>query len=194
MAAPGPRPAARQARPDDRDRAAFRTARACAQDPPAARSAGGSSSTLLVDFPGILGPVRAFAGHEEHSRYARRTISVAQRGQIVQRVIVDGWTSIEVAAAFGVPRRTWSSVWVTDFRRHGMASLRQDPGRTIAVGDHPLYGMASGAGDVAQTLDRPSRVFGARAARPALAAAPFEQGRPAVAQLTGCGRPACAYR
>jgi Helix-turn-helix domain len=62
----------------------------------------------------------------------RRTISVAQRGQIVQRVIVDGWTSVEVAAAFGVPKRV-VEVWVTEFRRHGMASLRQDPGRTIAA-------------------------------------------------------------
>jgi hypothetical protein len=61
-----------------------------------------------------------------------RTISVAQRGQIVQRVLVDGWTSIEVAAAFGVPRRI-VEVWVNDFRRHGMASLRQDCGRTIAA-------------------------------------------------------------
>jgi len=62
----------------------------------------------------------------------RHTISIAQRGQIVQRVIVDGWTSAEAAAAFGVPRRI-IEVWVTDFRRHGMASLRQDPGRTIAT-------------------------------------------------------------
>ena len=62
----------------------------------------------------------------------RRTISVAQQGQIVQRVIVDGWTSGEVAAAFGVQKRI-VEVWVTDFRRHGMASLRQDPGRTIAT-------------------------------------------------------------
>ena len=62
----------------------------------------------------------------------RRTISVAQRGQIVQRVLVDGWTSVEVAAAFGVEKRI-VEVWVTDFRRHGMASLRQDPGRSIAA-------------------------------------------------------------
>jgi transposase-like protein len=61
----------------------------------------------------------------------RRTISIAQRGQIVQRVIVDGWTSVEVAAAFGVPRRL-VDVWVADFRRYGMASLRQDAGRTVA--------------------------------------------------------------
>jgi transposase-like protein len=80
---------------------------------------------------------REFSGLSARSRVMKntalrhRTISVAQRGQIVQRVIVDGWTSIEVAAAFGVPRRT-VEFWVTDFRRHGMASLRQDPGRTIA--------------------------------------------------------------
>jgi transposase-like protein len=68
----------------------------------------------------------------KNTELRRRTISVAQRGQIVQRVLVDGWTSIEVAAAFGVPRRV-VEVWVTDFRRHGMASLRQDPGGTIAA-------------------------------------------------------------
>jgi transposase-like protein len=62
----------------------------------------------------------------------RRTISIAQRGQIVQRVIVDGWTSVEVAAAFGVSR-SLVDVWVADFRRYGMASLRQDAGRTIAA-------------------------------------------------------------
>lgn len=62
----------------------------------------------------------------------RRIISVAQRGQIVQRVIVDGWASAEVATAFGVPSRV-VEVWVADFRRHGMASLRQDPGGTIAA-------------------------------------------------------------
>src|SRR5689334_6888183 len=62
----------------------------------------------------------------------RRTLSVVQRGQIVQRVIVDGWTSAEAAAAFGVPRRI-VEVWVTDFRRHGMASLHQEPARTIAA-------------------------------------------------------------
>jgi len=62
----------------------------------------------------------------------RATISAAQRGQIVQRVIVDGWTSVEVAAAFGVPRRL-VDVWVADFRRHGMASLRQDHGETVAA-------------------------------------------------------------
>jgi transposase-like protein len=68
----------------------------------------------------------------KHTESRRRIISVAQRGQIVQRVIVDGWTSAETAAAFGVPRRI-IEVWVADFRRHGMASLRQEPGRTMAA-------------------------------------------------------------
>jgi transposase-like protein len=68
----------------------------------------------------------------KNAELRRRTITVAQRGQIVQRVLVDGWTSVEVAAAFGVSVRI-VEVWVTDFRRHGMVSLRRDPGRTIAA-------------------------------------------------------------
>ena len=62
----------------------------------------------------------------------RRAINIVQRGQIVQRVIVDGWTNDEVALAFGVPRRL-VDVWVADYRRYGMASLRQDAGRTIVM-------------------------------------------------------------
>ena len=62
----------------------------------------------------------------------RRTISIAQRGQIVQRVIVDGWTSAQVAASFDVPKCI-VDVWVADFRRNGMASLRDEPGETIAA-------------------------------------------------------------
>lgn len=62
----------------------------------------------------------------------RRKITVAQRGQIIQRVIVDGWTSAAVAASFGLPKRV-VDVWVADFRRHGMASLRRDSGQTIAA-------------------------------------------------------------
>lgn len=61
-----------------------------------------------------------------------RTITVAQRGQIVQRVIVDGWTSAKAAATFGVPQRLVDA-WVADFRQHGMASLRHRPGMTVAA-------------------------------------------------------------
>ncbi len=59
-------------------------------------------------------------------------LTPAQRGQIVQRVIVDGWTSAEAAAAVGVPERLVDA-WVADYRRHGMASLRHVPRKTVAA-------------------------------------------------------------
>ena len=61
-----------------------------------------------------------------------RTITIAQRGQIIQRVIVDGWTTTAAAATFGVPERLVTA-WVADYRRHGMASLRHDPHKTIVA-------------------------------------------------------------
>jgi hypothetical protein len=51
---------------------------------------------------------------------------------VVQRVIVDGWTVAAAAAAAGLPERLVGA-WVTDFRRHGMASLRHRPGKTAAA-------------------------------------------------------------
>ncbi len=59
-------------------------------------------------------------------------LSAAQRGQIVQRVIVDGWTIADAAAAVAVPERLVAA-WVADYRRHGMASLRHRPGKTVAA-------------------------------------------------------------
>jgi transposase len=59
-------------------------------------------------------------------------MTAARRALIVQRVLVDGWTSAEVAAAFGVAERQ-VDVWVADFRRLGMTSLRRAPGKTVAV-------------------------------------------------------------
>jgi transposase-like protein len=61
-----------------------------------------------------------------------RTITAARRALIVQRVLVDEWTSAEAAAAFGISERQ-VDVWVADFRRSGMTSLRRAPGRTVAV-------------------------------------------------------------
>ena len=58
-----------------------------------------------------------------------RTMTVARRALIVQRVLVDGWTSAEAAAAFAVTERQ-VDVWVTEFRRSGMTSLRRPPGKT----------------------------------------------------------------
>jgi hypothetical protein len=60
----------------------------------------------------------------------RQIISTIQRAQIVQRVIVDGWANDKVAAAFGVSSRL-VEMWVDDYRRYGMASLRQDVRRPV---------------------------------------------------------------
>ena len=54
-----------------------------------------------------------------------RSIGVTQRAQIIQRVLVDGWSPAEAAKASGVEERRIAR-WVTDYRRHGMASLRAD--------------------------------------------------------------------
>jgi Homeodomain-like domain len=67
-----------------------------------------------------------------HSSSGRHGISAAKRGQIVQRVIVDGWTTARAAAAFDMPGRH-VEIWVADYRRHGMASLRRVPRRTIVA-------------------------------------------------------------
>ena len=59
-------------------------------------------------------------------------LTTAQRGQIVQRVIVEGWTAADAATAAGVPERLVAA-WVADYRRHGMASLRHRPGKSVAA-------------------------------------------------------------
>jgi transposase-like protein len=61
-----------------------------------------------------------------------RTISPAERGQIIQRVIVDGWTSSDLAASSGLPERL-VDLWVEDFRRNGMASLREEPAQSFGA-------------------------------------------------------------
>jgi transposase-like protein len=68
----------------------------------------------------------------ESPRSRRREITPAQRGQIIQRIIVDGLESADVAAAFGVPKRL-VDIWVADFRKNGMSSLRRDCGPTIGA-------------------------------------------------------------
>lgn len=54
-----------------------------------------------------------------------RDLSAAERGQMIQRVLVDGWTAAQAAAAFGVAERQVNR-WVAAYRRDGMASLRDD--------------------------------------------------------------------
>jgi hypothetical protein len=63
---------------------------------------------------------------------ARNKITPAQRGYVVQRIIVDGWSSAQAAGSLGVPKR-YVEAWVSEFRRTGMASLRNDPGRTFSA-------------------------------------------------------------
>jgi transposase-like protein len=60
-----------------------------------------------------------------------RTMTMARRALIVQRVLVDGWTTAKAASAFGVSKRL-VDVWVADYRRHGMMSLRRSAGGTLA--------------------------------------------------------------
>jgi Homeodomain-like domain len=60
-----------------------------------------------------------------------RPITTVRRALIVQYVIVDGWSSAKAAATFGVSERL-IDVWVADYCRHGMASLRHESGATLA--------------------------------------------------------------
>lgn len=61
----------------------------------------------------------------------RRRIAPARQGLIVQCVLVEGWSVAEAAAAFSVEERQVER-WIAAFRRRGMASLREAPGRSPA--------------------------------------------------------------
>jgi hypothetical protein len=78
-------------------------------------------------------------------------IPVARRALIVQRVLVDGWTSAKAAATFGVSERL-VALWVADSRRYGMTSLRRTPSEIL------------GAEFVRLTILRPIRGAGRRIA------------------------------
>jgi hypothetical protein len=52
-------------------------------------------------------------------------ITVARRAQIIQRVLVDGWSPAQMAEACGLEERQIRR-WVAAYRRRGMASLRGD--------------------------------------------------------------------
>jgi transposase-like protein len=58
-------------------------------------------------------------------------LTAARRGQIVQRVVLDGWSPAQAAAAFGVGERQVAR-WVAAFRRRGMASLRDGNDAALA--------------------------------------------------------------
>ena len=61
-----------------------------------------------------------------------RTITTAQRALIIQRVIVDEWSIGKAAATLDLPERLVAA-WVADYRRHGMASLRDAPVRMVGA-------------------------------------------------------------
>jgi transposase-like protein len=61
-----------------------------------------------------------------------RTITVVQQAQIVQRVLVDGWSTAEAAAAFDLEKRLVAA-WVAAYRRHGMASLHRTSSRSLVA-------------------------------------------------------------
>jgi Helix-turn-helix domain len=70
------------------------------------------------------------------NRGEARRLTPAQRGAVVQRVLVDGWSVGETAAAFRLAERRVAA-WVAAYRRHGMASLHDSaaierlPGRWL---------------------------------------------------------------
>jgi hypothetical protein len=52
-------------------------------------------------------------------------IAAAQRGLIIQLILVDGWSPAQAAAFFDVRERHVVR-WVAAYRRRGMASLRRE--------------------------------------------------------------------
>jgi len=85
------------------------------------------------------------------------TVAAARRGQIVQRVLVDGWSVRQAASSFGVDERCVAR-WVSAYRRRGMASLRCDDTaperawRRIILFIRPL--LPQGFGSVRQLIGR----------------------------------------
>jgi transposase len=60
-------------------------------------------------------------------------VAAARRGQIIQRVLVDGWSPAEAAAAFDVEERQIVR-WLAAYRRRGMASLHDEAASEGAPG------------------------------------------------------------
>jgi transposase-like protein len=95
----------------------------------------------------------------------RPTLTPAQRGQIIQRVIVDGWTSAEAASAAGVAERLVDA-WVAAYRRHGMASLRHAPSKSAAAElfrlrlSRPLRAALRGIAESVRWISAPKRAAG----------------------------------
>ena len=54
-----------------------------------------------------------------------RDLAAAQRGLIIQRVLVEGQSLAQAGAPFGVDERQ-VACWIAAYQRHGMASLREE--------------------------------------------------------------------
>jgi len=60
-------------------------------------------------------------------KFEARQVTAAEQGHIVQRVLVDGWSAAQAAAAYRLDEKRVAR-WVVAYRRHGMASLRNEAG------------------------------------------------------------------
>jgi transposase-like protein len=111
-----------------------------------------------------------------HASNRRRDISAARRGQIVQRVIVEGWTIARAAAAFDTPPRL-VEIWVAAYRRHGMASLRRAPRQTVIAERLELWLLRPFAAMLRRTSSGFRRLFVARRPAPPASMRAFKDDR-----------------
>jgi transposase-like protein len=84
-------------------------------------------------------------------RSNRRAIAPAQRGYIIQRVLVDGWSIRQAAETFDLDERRIAN-WVAAYRRDGMTSLLRDDIRTEPVHRRAWRGCAAALQRVALWL------------------------------------------
>ena len=63
-----------------------------------------------------------------HSATKRQVAASSIRVQMIQRVLVDGWSTAQAAQACGATERQVAR-WLAAYRRRGMASLREPAGR-----------------------------------------------------------------
>src|SRR5262249_26920068 len=86
----------------------------------------GLSSRSPINRLGMVGTTPRLRGMSK-TPFGSPAITVPRRALIIQRVLVDGWTSAKVAATFDVSERQVDA-WVADYRRRGMTSLRHGAG------------------------------------------------------------------
>src|SRR4051812_13685122 len=105
--------------------------------------------------------------HKSIQPIRKRDLAAAQRGLIVQRVLIEGWTPEEAGALFGVEGQCVAR-WVAAYRRHGMAALRGEsaaeagPRHWIAsvlawIGAGPRSGVKRSAARSADGAGAPTR-------------------------------------